>query len=386
MELELRKALKDLLRTDKNLLRSLCDGDSDDEDPPSRKRKPADTSSFSPIRLKKVKLTPDAVLPSCSKDPLPPLGAEEVRTRSDETGSLPESNAGARNSSSLQDEGEGNELGILEQLLAGEQEDFTEEESEKNGSEADSDFEVIGGPTQASWKVRDKVFNWFKGVADIELRLEDLKDLKEKYKVHESLQTDFEPPKLPSSIWNTMNSNSRADIFRLRSLFKSQESLYLALIPLLSALDTAPKESREHLTAAIQLICHSNLSLNRYRRSTVIPYIKKELRKQMLSLPVTHNALFGEDFEKSTDSVLKEHSALNKVLIQRKPVQSRLGRQAARGNSETPFQFQGKRFRGKSRGGRGGHKNSGGGSARGSRGPKAAELGDSSGSSYNASA
>ena len=384
MEQDLRKALKDLLKNDKDLLKSLRDHHSDTENSPKKRK--ASELAHSPLRLKKVKLSSNSLQPTCSKN-LPAVGDEESGTRSpDEIGSLPESNDGARISSSPQPDGELNDLGILEQLLADNEEQFNDD-SEKDESDSEtSDFEVIGGPTQASWKVKDKVLKWFQSVADIELKQEDLKALKDKYKVGDSLQKDFEPPKLPNSIWNSMTSNSKADTFRLRSLFRSQESLYLSLVPLLSALDSAPKELREHLTSAIQLICHSNLSLNRYRRSTVIPYIKKDIRKQMLNLPVSHSALFGEDFEKSTDSVLKEHSALSKVFIQKRPIQQRLGKQPLNqsGGLEAPFQ---KKFRGKPRGGKGGYKNTGGGAARGGQGfSKTPERGGNTGSSYNSSA
>ena len=365
MDNNLKRALKDLLLSDKELLKAIHAQDSEeDEDSSSKKRK--SLASPSPLRLKKVTVSKglrDLNKPSCSKDSL--IGVEDDSTRSpDETRSLPESNDGARNSSSPQSDEEKDEMDILEQLLSGEQEEF--EEPENDGSESDgSDLEVIGGPTPSSWKVRDKIFKWFKSVADIELKPEDIKSLKDKYKVGDTLQTDFEPPKLPNSIWTTMNSNSKADTYRLRSLHKSQESLYLALIPLLSALDSSPKELREHLTAAIQLVCHSNLSLNRYRRSTVIPYIKKELRKQILNLPVSHNALFGTDFEKSTESVLKEQSALNKVLIQRKPVQQRLGNANPKWQYEnTNYNQKGNNFRGGKNRGKGGYRNPDRGSAK----------------------
>ena len=83
------------------------------------------------------------------------------------------------------------------------------------------------------------------------------------------------------------------------------------------------KTSQNKIIEAIQLICSSNLQLNRFRRATIAPHLKPELRKQVLSLPVTHNSFFGEDFNKATDNLIKEQSALDKIII-KKPITKRL--------------------------------------------------------------
>ena len=61
-------------------------------------------------------------------------------------------------------------------------------------------------------------------------------------------------------------------------------------------------------------ICSANLNLNKYRRMIVAPYMKKDLKKQLLDMPVKHDSIFGNDFEKTTDQIVKEQSALNRIL------------------------------------------------------------------------
>ena len=191
---------------------------------------------------------------------------------------------------------------------------------EVDGSDADSeeslDLDVIGGSEKESWAPSKKVFEWFLHVADLEMKKEDLDKIKKDFKASEELTSHFEPPRLPSSVWNSINSSANHnESTRLKTIFKAQEYICHAMKPLLSSLSLLPKESRSNLSTAIQLLCNANLTLNRYRRAVVTPHIKKDLRKQILSLPVSHNSFFGENFEKSADSVLKEQNTLSKIFI-----------------------------------------------------------------------
>ena len=213
-----------------------------------------------------------------------------------------------------------------------------EEGNDYEDAESDCDLEIIGAPPPAKWTPPKKFMEWFLKVADIEIKKEDLDNIKETFKSSEELSSDFSPPLFPPSIWNSIQTSS-SDSFRLKYIYKAQENMYLALKPLLSALSSVPKENRKEISTAIQLICSSNLTLNRYRRTTISPNLKKDLRKQILNLPVTHDSLFGKNFSQSTDSLIKEQSAIEKV-IEKRSVQQRLTFQQ-RGNppqsSKQPF-------------------------------------------------
>lgn len=191
-----------------------------------------------------------------------------------------------------------------------------EGEAEK-GDESDSsvEFETLGAVKVSSWAPSDKVMQWFLKVADMELKEADLEDFNASYSSSSSVAEHFQPPKLPDVLWSSVKT-SLTDSYRLKSILKSQTSLYSALKPLLSALESLDSShpSVKMITSAIQLICSSNLNLNRLRRTTVAPYLKPEYKSSILSLPVTHNNLFGSDFEKTTEAVVKEHSNSTKVL------------------------------------------------------------------------
>ena len=54
----------------------------------------------------------------------------------------------------------------------------------------------------------------------------------------------------------------------------------------------------------------------------VARHLRPQLRKQILNLPVTHDSCFGEDFSKSTENILKEQAAIEKII--KKPATQRL--------------------------------------------------------------
>ena len=204
-------------------------------------------------------------------------------------------------------------LGELERGLC-EDEDKQEDESEKGtDSDSDSEFQFLGATPSPSWAPSKKAMNLFLKVADLELKKEILNDLHEEFKADPEIDSHFTPPKFPSSIWSLVQ-NSTSDTSKLSTLFKCQDNLCLALKPLLSCLDSAPKECHENITKAIQLITSTNLNLNRFRRVTIAPHLKPELRKQIFALPVLHDSFFGEDFSKASDNIVKEQSALDKLL------------------------------------------------------------------------
>ena len=343
MNSELKSALMEMFK-DKEFVSSLL------QNPENQKRKEPVQATPSPVRLKKVRLSRNDILPS--------RGECSAGTPAEVENSL-EPEYGARDSPDSDHE----DIDILEQILANSQEDIfdePEEESKQSDNSSDSDFEVIGGPPEAAWTISQKVMKWFLTVADIELKKDDFEELKKRYKPSEENASHFEPPKLPAGIWQTITQSNHADAYKLKHIHRAQDSIYLALCPLLSVLQKVDRSTRAELTTAVQLIAHSNLLLNRYRRASLIPHVKKDLRKQMQNLPIGHNTLFPNDFEKSTDSMLKEQAVLNKVLMPKKPpVQQRLGKkntnQKTYSSNYTYGNFRGrgrygKNFRGASRG------------------------------------
>ena len=178
-------------------------------------------------------------------------------------------------------------LESLEQLL-------NEEEEQAGEEELEFGFPILGGIDPPTWYLSKEVLRWYKTVADIDLEKESLKDINEQYKSKEELVEHFRPPKLPEPLWSSMKSTSNA--FRQKVIFQAQEYLVTALKPQLSMLEKCSDGQKEKLTTAIQLICTSNLQLNRFRRVSAGTYIKKDIRKSITSLPVVHNALFGTNF------------------------------------------------------------------------------------------
>ena len=342
---ELEEAIKKILG-DKNFIASILNSSepsatTSECKSPKRKAPPGDGPS--PVRLKKVRL---------SASERSAISRGEFSARPPNETSEAGSNDGAGNSS-----GSDSDIGVLEHLLGGDNY-FDEEEEEPEEEEEDpveeDTFSIIGGPAGTSWSVSQKVMKWYEQVADIELKKEDCDKLKEALKPSEEVLPHFEPPKLPSALWQTISSNSPADFHRAKTIYKAQDYLYVALRPLLSALEVAKDQTlRSHLCTSIQLLCSSNLLLNRYRRASVSYHLKPDLRKQVLALPVKHNSLFGGDFDKTADNIVKEQAVINKVIQPPKklPVQQRLGsrgnvKQTAPSNPRQNFRGKGKRGRG----------------------------------------
>ena len=122
---------------------------------------------------------------------------------------------------------------------------------------------------------------------------------------------------MPTTLWDTIKVCA-AETYKQTIAFKAQNLTYMATMPLLSVLsDSDPNDlgSRNKISTAIQLICSANLQLNKFRRSMISPFLKKDLKRSLLSHPVKHDNLFGHDFAKVTDQVIKEQTATNKLCI-----------------------------------------------------------------------
>lgn len=177
-------------------------------------------------------------------------------------------------------------------------------------------FKVIGGPANCSWEVPKDVFDWYLKVADVELKSDDLKSLKDLYTPSEESSSHFCPPRVPPSIWDNLKSSS-AETYKHKTCFSAQQCVYTAIMPLLSvlsSLDDKDSVNKDRITGAIQLLCTSNLHMNRFRRALASSSVKRDLRKSLMSAPVTHDNLFNKDFSKSVDEALKMRTATRKLL------------------------------------------------------------------------
>ena len=115
-------------------------------------------------------------------------------------------------------------------------------------------------------------------------------------------------------MWNNIKSSSDAN--RHKAIYHSQEMLYTSVKPLLSLLDNLEGEKNKELCAnAIQLICSSNLQLSRFRRAMASHTLNTDIRKSVLSLPVTHKSLFGQDFQKSVEEIIKVQASTSKSIL-----------------------------------------------------------------------
>lgn len=202
-------------------------------------------------------------------------------------------------------------LGDLERSLL--HEEVSDLDPDSVGSQS---LPILGGVPPPTWTPNEQVLNWYLKVADIDLKGEDFQKISSAYETTDTLSEHFSPPKLPDPIWRNLKTMLGQPNHH-RALFHTQEYLFTALKPLLSLLEenTSSPDSRDKLTTAIQLICSSNLQLNRYRRALAGSSINKDLRSSVMGLPVTHNNLFGEDFHKSIDEVVKLQATTSKAIV-----------------------------------------------------------------------
>ena len=307
----------------------------------------------SPVKTKRVRIKNSSLSdgPHCSYS-LPKARSPDVVAPEQET-----SNDGAGNSlekTDSQELGDGSESSDEEDAYKEWEKELTQSGSDEESSEASnsSDFEVMGNDPKPNWSPSQKTLDWFLAVADLDLKKETTAAIHEEYRSTEEIDSHFLPPRFPAPLWAAVQ-NSGSDVFRLKSLLKAQENLYLATKPLLSVAEKCPKELRPEILKAIQLICFSNLNLNRFRRNTVAPHLKIDLRKQLLQLPVKHDSLFGSEFSKITDNLIKENLAIEKILVKKQF--SPMGDKSASSSHHFGKKFRsrgGKSFRGKPRGGK----------------------------------
>ena len=206
----------------------------------------------------------------------------------------------------------GDDLRALEQGLL-EEDDQSLNIVSDLGSDEDDPLGILGGLPDANWCPDQKFLDWYLKVADIELDKKNLDALKEEFSCEETILEHFSPPKFDDSLWQFVQAK-QGDTSRLKSLYKTQESIFLAIRPLLTVAANSSKENRTQILKSIQLLCSANLDLNRYRRLVIAPHLKPDLKRQILSLPIKHNTFFGDDFAKSTEDIVKKQSTLDKIM------------------------------------------------------------------------
>ena len=328
-------ALLEQLQNHPSLIKNL--GISDETISEFKKRKRPDKVSLA-LNLKKIKLPntkssdlntgPDARSPVL-KGPAP--GASKVgagnssgpvidnnnnNTESDSGDSVDEPGDDDKHSSNSG----GDDLRALEEDLLAEDDQSLNEVSDE-GSIEDDPLGILGGSPDANWCPEKKFLEWYLKVADIELDKKNLDALKEEFSCEDAILEHFSPPKFDDSLWQFVQAK-QGDTSRLKSLYKTQESIFLAIRPLLTVAAKSSKEHRSHILKSIQLLCSANLDLNRYRRLVIAPHLKPDLKRQVLSLPIKHNTFFGDDFAKSTEDIVKKQSTLDKIMSKPKSYQS----------------------------------------------------------------
>ena len=188
-----------------------------------------------------------------------------------------------------------------------------EEESEE--PEDGIDLPLLGCSNSPNWMPTKSYMDWFNKAADVELNSDEIESIAAAYKSSDEIDSHFSPAKLPTSI---MPNLTRAETYKQKLMYKAEHSYSLALKPLMTVLPklTHDKETLSQVTSAIQLICSGNLQLNRLRRSSFTQTLNmnNNLRQSLLSNPVTHQELFGIEFEKALDNAIKANSLKSKLL------------------------------------------------------------------------
>ena len=142
-------------------------------------------------------------------------------------------------------------------------------------SDSDHDIPIIGNEDDSTWVVPKRAFNWFNKIADLELSDSKIDECLADFIPPEDVAHHFEPPMLPSVIWNKVRHGNAAELQKQRTIFRSQKLLSSSLMPLLTALDSMNKHdpNQKLIASAIQLISTSNLQLSRFRRATIAKFI-----------------------------------------------------------------------------------------------------------------
>ena len=284
----------------------------------------------SPLRVAKMSRGPDGKLViqlhdsiDLSSKPMPSKNDENYQNDFEDITS--DENLESKESSDS--DIDGNE--ILEKIINDRQDEeeesfYGEDEEKLTDNDLDSKFKVLGGKEDGLWAPSDKSWDFFLEAADIELKPELVTEIKDKFNGSEELNSHLQPPKFDKVLWSTVKKS--LDGSKLKQIFHAQSLQYLAIKPLLDSLSkTKSPEMQENLITSIQLMCSSNLQLNRLRRNMTAFHLKPEYGRSLVNTKVTHNSLIGEepDFLKTAESLVKEQTVVDKI-IKKKSVQNRL--------------------------------------------------------------
>ena len=301
------------------------------EDVESRKR-----DLMSPIRIKKFKKTSEGRL-QVLEDPSN-VGSLDVQAHSDDVTVNDVPTDKNLNSPSFD---ESDPLDQMEKEANYESAEFSEDEE----VESEDEIQILGAPKTASWTPSKKSLSFYTKVANIELTKDIIKELENEFSCEEGIDKHFHPPKFPTPLWQAVQK-SPSDTYKLKAIHKVQEKLFLSIKPLLDVMDSCPKAEKEKIAKSIQLISSSNLSLNRFRRATIAPHLKPDIKKNLMALPVCHDSFFGEDFHKVADNLLKDQASTEKFLNQTvKPKNSKNFSMPSTSSGHIPS----RKFRGSSR-------------------------------------
>ena len=266
---------------------------------------PKKRKAHSPIRLAKISRPNTPQIPNQRIDPSVDISAIEPSGSSNEENHI-EGREEEVTSDNTDDSD--NELETLEKIIAND-----EVTSKDSPNEDQASLTTLGAQPCPNWSPQEPIMEWYLNAAEIELKKPDIEDIENKFKTSSELEEHFQPPPFPPALWELAAKNQH-DLIKLKSLQKVQNKIYLAIKPLLDLIPNVDREDKAKLTTSIQLLSSANLSLNRFRRTTLAPHLKPEMRKQILSLPVKHNSMFGEDFNKTTDNLIKDQAVIDKIV------------------------------------------------------------------------
>lgn len=178
---------------------------------------------------------------------------------------------------------------------------------------------IIGKNDTQNWNISEETLSWFKTVADLDLKDEEITEIEKPFSPVEELRPHFTPPEIPPVLWSKLKNNN-AEYFKQKSLLRAQKLNCSGLKPILSVIDNMdPADpNRSMLASAVQLIACSNLQISRTRRSATAKHVRADLRSNLFSNQVTHQNLFGSSFDTVSEQAVKTSSSIQKLLVHTK--------------------------------------------------------------------
>lgn len=187
--------------------------------------------------------------------------------------------------------------------------------------DSNNNLPILGNNSTENWNLSESTLDWFKKVADLELKEEEISEIDKLYTPAEDIKSEFLPPDIPLALWNKMKNNN-SEYYKQKSLLRAQKLNCMALKPILTVLDRMDNADPNVpiLASAIQLMCCANLQIGKTRRSATARHVRNDLRGNLFSNPVSHTNLFGMEFDSATEQAVKSSNSLQKLLAPaRKP-------------------------------------------------------------------